>query len=266
MSDHVLRSSWTRGLLLSFCLRGSSVCEGVFLKISLLDKTFEILTKGLAMGSPVSLVVMEAAVVFHSGIREIMWLRFRTLHPRVNAWWLRIGPRSGALAEWSCRPLGMSGVDSVGGPKMVASWKHPPATLVVDRKVPLLWIWFCYVVTAVERLVGRAFHCWCRKLSSSSNMTSRFNYRPDTVLGRSLYQPTDDQVLTAVDHPIDQLNAEDYIIANDRPSKIHRVGFYSQPTAWSTNISEGGRPTFDRCSYFSVFVELDFHIDFQLDF
>ena len=101
---------------------------------------------------------------------------------------------------------------------------------------------------------------------SSSNMTSRFNYRPDTVLGRSLNQPTDNQVLTAVDHPIDQLNVEDYIIANGRPAKKHRVGFYSQPTARSTDISEGGRPTFDRCSYFSVFVELNFQIDFQLDF
>ena len=85
MSDHVLRSSWTRGLLLSFCLGGSFVCESVFLKISLLDKTFEILMKGLTMESLVSLVVMEGAVVFHFGISKIVWLRFRTLHPRVDA-------------------------------------------------------------------------------------------------------------------------------------------------------------------------------------
>ena len=81
MSDHVLRSSQKRGLLLSFYLGGSSGCKDVFPKISLLNKIFEILLERPALRSLVSLAVMDGVVVFGSGTSRIVWLRFWTLHP-----------------------------------------------------------------------------------------------------------------------------------------------------------------------------------------
>jgi len=51
-------------------------CKDIFLKISLLDKTFEILTEGMALGTPVFLVIMERAIVFRSGMERIMLLHF----------------------------------------------------------------------------------------------------------------------------------------------------------------------------------------------
>jgi len=51
------------------------------LKISLMDKIFEILAQGLALESPVSLTIIERAVVFHSKTGKIMLLWFQPLHP-----------------------------------------------------------------------------------------------------------------------------------------------------------------------------------------
>ena len=63
----------------------------------------------------------------------------------------------------------------------------------------------------------------------SNRRRSRFNNRLYTVLGRP-----EDQVLTAVDRPVDRPNTEGYIIANgrpsDRPAKQQRVGLYSRST------------------------------------
>ena len=59
-----------------FLLGGSSKCTGVFLKITLPDKIFQILAEGPALESLVSLAVMEGAIVFRSGMSKIVWLRF----------------------------------------------------------------------------------------------------------------------------------------------------------------------------------------------
>jgi len=47
----------------------------------LLDKIFEILAEGSTLGSPVSLEIMERAVVLRFGTGSILLLRFQTLHP-----------------------------------------------------------------------------------------------------------------------------------------------------------------------------------------
>ena len=67
--------------MLPFFLRCGSSCENVFPKMYLLDKTSEILVEGLALGSLVSLTIMEREIVLRSGTGRI---RFRTLHPRLT--------------------------------------------------------------------------------------------------------------------------------------------------------------------------------------
>ena len=64
-------------LLLSFCLGRDSECKDVFPNIFLLDKIFDILVEGSTLGSPMSLAIRERVVVFRSGTRRIMLLRFR---------------------------------------------------------------------------------------------------------------------------------------------------------------------------------------------
>ena len=51
---------------------------GCTLRDSLLDMVFEVLTEGLSLRSLVSLVVMEGAVVFCSGMSRVVWLCFFT--------------------------------------------------------------------------------------------------------------------------------------------------------------------------------------------
>ena len=60
------------GSPLVFCLERSSGSDDVFPKISLVDKIFEILAEGPALGSLASLVVMKGAIAFHSKMSKIV--------------------------------------------------------------------------------------------------------------------------------------------------------------------------------------------------
>ena len=79
-SDHVLRSTRRRGLLLFFYLGGDSKCEDVLSEIALLDKIFNVPTEGPTLRSPVSFVVMEGAVVLRSRTSMVVWFCFWTLY------------------------------------------------------------------------------------------------------------------------------------------------------------------------------------------
>ena len=52
----------------------------------------------------------------------------------------------------------------------------------------------------------------------SNSRRSRSNNRSDTVLSRSPNRPIKDQVLTAIDHPVDRPNTEGYRITNGQPT------------------------------------------------
>jgi len=60
----------------ALCLGRGSGCKNIFSKISLLDKTFEILVEGPTLGSSMSLATMKGIVVLHSGTGRIMLLWF----------------------------------------------------------------------------------------------------------------------------------------------------------------------------------------------
>jgi len=57
---------------LSFYFRGGSGYENILLDISLLDKIFKVLMEGPALRGPVSLVVMERAVVLRSRMSRVV--------------------------------------------------------------------------------------------------------------------------------------------------------------------------------------------------
>ena len=58
------------------CLECDFGCKNVFPKISLLDKTFEILAEGLALESLMSLAIIKRTVVLRLRTRRIVLLQF----------------------------------------------------------------------------------------------------------------------------------------------------------------------------------------------
>jgi len=114
----------------------------------------------MAPESLVSLALMEGAVVFRFEMSRIMRLRFRTLHlgltfdgfEDVMDWEIQwsesiIDPVS---SEWTL----LVALECL----LLESTTH--VTLVIDGEVSVLRFWFSYIVTTVERLDGRAFHCF----------------------------------------------------------------------------------------------------------